>query len=153
GPIERVHGDLLNREDVTRAIRGCEVVFHLICTTLPRSSNDNPVYDVETNVVATLRLLEAARTEGVGKIVFLSSGGTVYGVPPTNTICSYGITKLTIEKYFHMFREIQVLTMRSCAPQTRSARISIHDAARVRSRRSLIGPSAVSRLRFGATAR
>src|SRR5215510_469353 len=34
GPIERVHGDFLNREDVTRAIRGCEVVFHLICTTL-----------------------------------------------------------------------------------------------------------------------
>jgi UDP-glucose 4-epimerase len=115
GPLERVHGDFLNREDVARAIKDCEVVFHLISTTLPKSSNENPVYDVETNVVATLRLLEAARSEGVGKIVFLSSGGTVYGVPrtipiseahPTNPICSYGITKLTIEKYLHMFWEI-----------------------------------------------
>ncbi len=104
-------GDFLNPQDVARAVPGTDVVFHLISTTLPKTSNDNPVYDVETNVLATLRLLELCRRHGVRKIVFVSSGGTVYGVPrsvpidethPTDPTCSYGIHKLAIEKYLQL---------------------------------------------------
>ena len=95
-----------------------EVVFHLVSTTLPKSSNDNPEYDVETNLVISVRLLEAARRRGTRKIVFLSSGGTVYGVPdrvpideshPCNPISSYGIVKLAIEKYLHLYRVLHGL--------------------------------------------
>jgi UDP-glucose 4-epimerase len=116
--VEWVEGDFLNRADVTEAVQGCEVVFHLISTTLPRSSNENPAYDLEGNVVTTLHLLETASRLGVKKLIFVSSGGTVYGIPreipireshPTDPICSYGIAKLTIEKYLQLFRTLHGL--------------------------------------------
>ena len=74
-------GDFLNPYVLSAALEGSEIVFHLVSTTLPKTSNDNPVYDVESNVVGTLRLLELCRSQGVRKVVFVSSGGTVYGVP------------------------------------------------------------------------
>src|SRR6267378_606806 len=93
-------GDFLNPQALAPALQGTELVFHLVSTTLPKSSNDNPVYDVESNVLGSLRLLELCREQGVRKLVFVSSGGTVYGVPrttpvaenhPTEPISSYGI--------------------------------------------------------------
>jgi UDP-glucose 4-epimerase len=96
----------------TRALIGCDVCYHLVSTTLPQSSNADPVFDIETNVAGTVRLLNHAVRLGVKKVVFVSSGGTVYGIPrsvpisedhPTNPICSYGITKLAIEKYLHLY--------------------------------------------------
>ena len=115
GPVEWVYGDFVNQSDIANAVSGCGVVYHLISTTLPKTSNDNPVYDVQTNLGGTLALLEAARSEKVRKIIFVSSGGTVYGVPkeipireshPTDPICSYGIIKLAIEKYLHLYHRL-----------------------------------------------
>jgi UDP-glucose 4-epimerase len=103
---------------LSAALQGNEIVFHLVSTTLPKTSNDNPVYDVESNVVGTLRLLELCREQGVRKVVFASSGGTVYGVPrsvpideshPTEPICSYGIHKLMIEKYLQLNHRVHGL--------------------------------------------
>lgn len=117
-PVEWVEGDFLNREDTAHAIAGCEVAYHLVSTTLPRSSNENPAYDVETNVSTTIRLLDAACMAGVRKIVYASSGGTIYGVPratpiredhPTDPICSYGVCKLAIEKYLHIYHDLHGL--------------------------------------------
>lgn len=110
--VEWIEGDFINREHVAKAVSGCDIIFHLISTTLPRSSNENPTYDVETNVIGTLHLLEAAQRNKIKKIIFASSGGTVYGIPqevpikeshPTDPICSYGIGKLSIEKYLNLF--------------------------------------------------
>lgn len=109
--VEWREGDFVNPKDTARALAGCDVVFHLVSTTLPGPANDNPVYDVESNVVGTLRMLDAARQSGVKKIIFSSSGGTVYGMPraipitenhPTEPITAYGIGKLMIEKYLHL---------------------------------------------------
>jgi UDP-glucose 4-epimerase len=111
--LEWVRGDFLDPGAVAAAIAGCQGVFHLVSTTLPQSSNQNPAGDVADNIVGTLHLLEACRREGGRKIVFASSGGTVYGVPravpitedhPTHPITSYGIGKLTIEKYLELYR-------------------------------------------------
>jgi UDP-glucose 4-epimerase len=111
-------GDFLNPQSLEPALRGAQAVFHLVSTTLPKNSNDNPMYDVETNVMGTLRLLELCRRHGVRKVVFASSGGTVYGVPratpideahPTLPICSYGIHKLMVEKYLHLTRTLHGL--------------------------------------------
>jgi UDP-glucose 4-epimerase len=108
-------GDFLNPRTLSPALEGSEIVFHLVSTTLPKNSNDNPMYDVESNVMGTLRLLELCRQQGVRKVVFASSGGTVYGVPrsvpiaeshPTDPICSYGIHKLAIEKYLQLNHRI-----------------------------------------------
>lgn len=107
-----VLGNFLEPSDVKNALIGAETIYHLISTTVPKSSNDNPVFDVETNLIGTINLLKSAKNEGVKKIVIASSGGTVYGIPqvipisedhPTNPISSYGIIKLAIEKYTHLF--------------------------------------------------
>lgn len=111
-------GDFLNPRALSPALAGTEIVFHLVSTTLPKTSNDNPVYDVESNVLGTLRLLELCRKHAVRKVVFTSSGGTIYGMPrsvpideshPTDPICSYGIHKLVIEKYLQLNHRIHGL--------------------------------------------
>ena len=113
GDIEWVRGSFLDPRDLRAAVEGCDAAFHLAWTTLPKSSIEDPRADVESNVLGTLRLLEAWRRNGAGKIVFVSSGGTVYGVPrsvpiteehPTHPITSYGITKLAVEKYLELYR-------------------------------------------------
>ncbi len=111
--LEQVQGDFTSSSDVSQALSGCDYCFHLVSTTLPQGSNADPVYDVESNLVSSLRLMEHAVQHGVKKLVFVSSGGTVYGIPksqpiaeshPTDPICSYGIAKLAIEKYLGLFR-------------------------------------------------
>jgi UDP-glucose 4-epimerase len=108
-------GEFGNRGLLLEALVGMDVVVHLISTTLPKTSNDDPVFDVQTNIIETLFLLEQCILKSVKKIVFASSGGTVYGIPKnipvgeenaTNPICSYGITKLTIEKYLNLFKRL-----------------------------------------------
>ena len=103
--------DFLDAAQLEPALANVEIVYHLISSTVPKSSNDDPVADLESNVVGTLRLLELCRRRQVRKVVFVSSGGTVYGVPratpiaedhPTEPICAYGIHKLAIEKYLHL---------------------------------------------------
>jgi len=108
-------GEFGNRGLLLEALHGIDVVVHLISTTLPKTSNDDPVFDVQSNVVETLFLLEQCVSKGIKKVVFASSGGTVYGIPKivpvleesqTNPICSYGISKLTIEKYLMLFKQL-----------------------------------------------
>jgi UDP-glucose 4-epimerase len=116
--IEWCEGDFQSARDVERAIEGIDLVFHLVSTTLPKNSNDDPVFDVSSNVVGTIRLLELAVTHRIGKIVFISSGGTVYGTPkkvpipethPTEPLVSYGISKLAIEKYLGLYQTLHGL--------------------------------------------
>ena len=106
--IEWIEGDFLNPKDISKAISDCDIIYHFASTTIPESSNANPVYDIETNLIATLKLVDLSCKNGIKKIIFPSSGGTVYGIPeiipikeshPCNPLCSYGITKLAIEKY------------------------------------------------------
>jgi UDP-glucose 4-epimerase len=119
--FELYEGDFLNEGDLKKSLSGCEICFHLISTTIPSSSNDDPVFDIQTNLAGTVRFLELAVKEGLKKVIFISSGGTVYGIPqripideehPTNPICSYGITKLAIEKYLNLFHHLYGLDYR-----------------------------------------
>lgn len=113
--VEWVTGDFLNASDIGRAISGMDVVLHLVSTTLPKSSSDDPIFDVQTNIVASLQVLNSMVDQKVPRIVFISSGGTVYGNPvelpvtenhPTNPQVSYGITKLAIEKYLLLYQQL-----------------------------------------------
>lgn len=125
GEVEILEGDFTNEADVAKALEGMEVVYHLISTTLPATSNQNPAYDIESNLIGTIKMLDAAVKAGIEKIIFSSSGGTVYGpaekipIPeehPTNPISSYGIHKLAIEKYLALYGNLYGLDWRVLRP-------------------------------------
>lgn len=116
--VTYISGDFANHGEVDAAVQGVDCIFHLAYTTVPQTSNDDPVYDVRSNVIDTLQFLQSRREHKLKKFVFISSGGTVYGIPqrvpvsedhPTEPICSYGITKLTIEKYLNLYHRIHGL--------------------------------------------
>lgn len=116
--IEHIAGDFTDTFAIAEALAGIDVVYHLISTTVPSTSNLDMVNDLESNLIATVRLLKTMIDVGVKKIVFFSSGGTVYGNPgvnpipeshPLNPICSYGIVKLAIEKYLFLFNQLHGL--------------------------------------------
>jgi len=106
-------GDFLNTEDVRQSIRNSDCVFHLISTTNPATSMDNPLLDIDTNVRGSIQLLSICAEENVKKIVFFSSGGAVYGDIDSDKITEdarlsplspYAIGKVTIEYYLEYFR-------------------------------------------------
>lgn len=114
-------GDFLDAAALRGAVRGVDSVYHLISTTLPQTSNQDPAFDVSSNVIGTLRLLDLCVQEGVRRVLFVSSGGTIYGVPsiipipedhPTEPTSSYGIGKLAIEKYLALYRQLHGLDYR-----------------------------------------
>lgn len=116
--VSLILGDFTNASDLEHALIGVDALFHFVGTTMPKTSTENPVYDAESNIVATIRLLEAARAAGVRKVVFASSGGTVYGIPerlpiseehPTRPVCAYGVSKLAVEKYLHLYHYLHGL--------------------------------------------
>jgi UDP-glucose 4-epimerase len=112
-PLLQFHkGNFADSDTLQRAMHGCNIIYHLIGTTTPFSSNIDPERDIQENLIATVKMLQMAKKSEVEKIIFISSGGTVYGLPhylpvdenhPVNPICSYGITKLSIEKYLYMY--------------------------------------------------
>ncbi len=113
--VEYIVGDFGNRGLLNSALDGIDIVYHLVSTSVPKTSNDDPAYDVMSNVVETIHLLEQCVKKQIQKIVFTSSGGTVYGRPQylpvpetamTDPECSYGIVKLAIEKYLALFNHI-----------------------------------------------
>lgn len=98
-----------------------EVVYHLVSTTVPSTSNQQVSKELSANVIMTANLLEACVRCGVKRIVFISSGGTVYGKEqkcplkedtPTNPICSYGVQKITIEKLLYLYNYMYSLDYR-----------------------------------------
>lgn len=139
--VEWISGDFSSAHDVSDAVSGMDVVLHLVSTTLPKSSNDDPIYDVQSNVVATLQMLNAMVAHRVRKIVFISSGGTIYGNPlylpiderhPTQPLVSYGITKLTIENYLRMYGQlhgIRALSLRVANPYGERQRVETAQGA------------------------
>lgn len=124
------YGDYSNTEDLECIFRNYSIdtVFHLISTTVPLTSNDNLEYDIASNLVGTIRLLGLMVKYNVKNLIFLSSGGTVYGKVspdtidenhPTNPISSHGITKLSIEKYIllhHHLHKLNYLILRVSNP-------------------------------------
>lgn len=100
---------------------GVDVVYHLVSTTLPGNSNDDLEKGFVDNVLTTVRLLDACVANGVGKLLFISSGGTVYGMEaqpplaesaPTDPINGYGLQKLTIEKTLYLYHYLHGLDYR-----------------------------------------
>jgi UDP-glucose 4-epimerase len=116
--IEWFYGDYHCYEDISPALENIDTVYLFASTTTPKTSNDNYCHDINSNLIASVKFLEIACKHGIRKIIFPSSGGTIYGIPestpinenhPVNPICSYGINKLAIEKYLSLFYRINGL--------------------------------------------
>jgi UDP-glucose 4-epimerase len=117
--IEWIPGDFTDTSALAAVLENCDVVFHLVSATTPASGNVDKIADLQSNVVATLHLLELCRERHVGKIVFVSSGGTIYGIPsriptpedsPLDPITAYGISKLAVEKYLALYEYLHGIT-------------------------------------------
>lgn len=115
--VRFLRGDLTQESLLAEAVEGQEVVFHLLWTTtaIHEVANRDPAADVQANLVPTIHLIEACRAARVGRLVFTSSGGTVYGrtqtapIPedhPSNPVTAYGVSKLAVEKYLQMFHHL-----------------------------------------------
>ncbi len=109
---EVLYGDMMDDVLLRRATKDIDVVFHLISTTFPSMTIESSVYDVLSNLLPTIRLVESCLANGVKKIVYASSGGTIYGEPQTTLITedhpltpksAYGQSKLTIENYLNFY--------------------------------------------------
>lgn len=105
-------GDFSCLHDYSEEASGANIIFHLVATTVPGTSNSDIEFDIDTNLKTTVQLLEYCRKYNDKKIIYASSGGAVYGVPAkvpvaeedqTNPISSYGIVKLAVEKYLALF--------------------------------------------------
>jgi UDP-glucose 4-epimerase len=115
--VSRVAGDLGDRDLVRELLRSHGEIIHLAYASVPNTSFENPLADLLENLPPTLQLFaEAAAMKR--KVLFVSSGGTVYGeavsLPiredhPTKPISPYGVTKLTLENYAHLFWKTQGL--------------------------------------------
>lgn len=98
-----------------------DVVYHLVSSNVPTTSNQHISQDIQANVLFSSSLFDACVKNGVKKVVFISSGGTVYGKEvacplsentPTNPISSYGVQKLTIEKLMYLYNYMYGLDYR-----------------------------------------
>lgn len=103
-----------------------EIVFHLAAQADVRVSVADPVLDAHINVIGSLNVLEGARRGGSRKVVFASSGGTIYGEPdaselpvreshPQAPVSPYGVAKKVVTDYLNVYRELHALEYTSLA--------------------------------------
>lgn len=92
-----------------------EVICHLAAQIDVRVSVQDPIEDARLNVLGTINVLEAARKAGVRKVVFTSSGGSIYGEPkkmpvdetaPVNPLSPYAASKVSGETYLGMYHAL-----------------------------------------------
>ncbi len=91
-----------------------ELVNHHAAHAEVRESVEDPVFDADVNILGSLNLLQQCVRTGVGKVIFISSGGAVYGEPvelpctedhPIRPLSPYGASKATIELYLSLYRQ------------------------------------------------
>ncbi len=145
--------------DVFIERRRPEVVFHLAAQASVAVSLDDPVHDAEINIVGSLRVLQAAATHGVRKIVFAASGGTLYGDPPRSALpinetfphaptSPYGISKMIMLSYLRTYQMVRGLDFTALAlanvygprqdPYGEAGVVAIFTSNLVSARRSII---------------
>ena len=110
--IEIFSGDFLYKPDVERALRNTDYVFHLISASTPASSLHKPKEEIEENVLSTINLLQLCVKNNIKKIIFPSSGGSIYGNFPKgkaseedilSPISPHAIGKMFIEQFLNYY--------------------------------------------------
>ncbi len=104
-------GDFRKIKDYSSLFENIDVVYHLISTTIPNSDKNKINFDIETNLIPTVEMLNICVDKKVKKVIFTSSGGTIYGNSPklnyeddlVKPFCAYSINKYAIERYLDLF--------------------------------------------------
>lgn len=109
-------GDCNDTNFLESIIREGDTVIFLAYNSIPKTSFENPTKDIEDNLPLAISIFTAAAKKKIRRLLYISSGGTVYGktdyhIPikenaPTNPISPYGISKLAIEKYANFYGEM-----------------------------------------------
>lgn len=107
-----LQSDYRSPEAIAKAISGQDLVVHAVSATTPARSLGNPKLDVVSDIDPLIDVLERASSTGVGRLVFLSSGGAIYGsldTPASEStqllpISPYGIAKLASERFLEYYR-------------------------------------------------
>jgi len=118
--VEYFNGDCTNAATFRAALSGCDTLIHLAHNTLPLASFVNLDREVRLGLEVFAGVLEMALQEQVGKVMLFSSGGAVYGEPPSanpveeksacRPVSPYGLIKLMMEKYLHMVHHLHGLS-------------------------------------------
>ena len=124
----KIHNLDIRSRDTVALIerRQPQIVVHLAAQMSVRLSVSDPVFDAEVNLIGLLNVLEGARAANASKVVFTSSGGTIYGdVPPDalpiresqpqRPLSPYGISKRASTDYLNAYRELYQLDFTSLA--------------------------------------
>ncbi len=107
-------GDIINDAKFSQIIRGNDVLVYLVSAIMPAKSMQEPLSSYTVDIPLLIHTLESCRTENVRRIVYASSGGTIYGdneIPNKEDaqlmpINNYAICKLTCEKILLMYNKI-----------------------------------------------
>lgn len=125
GDVEQHGFDFSVDIGADRFMAGAQALVHLGCSTTPAQSMKSMVHDADSNIGPSLKLFDAATAMGVKRVVFASSGGTVYGVPerlpideshPTHPLSAYGVSKLSIENYLRLYPALNGISLRIANP-------------------------------------
>ncbi len=126
--VQYISGELADTKLLRKVLQDVDAVAHLVSGTVPATGDRNPARDVQQNLLGTLSLLEDMAACGVKRILYLSSGGTVYGKPQEipipeghilDPICSYGVVKVAIESYLKLYETksgLQPIVIRASNP-------------------------------------
>lgn len=115
---ELVEADILKPSSITPSIHGVDTVVQLISASSPDLGTQQTPEDIQENVVPHAEFIRSCMAAGIRRYIFISSGGTVYGpnapIPTPETysgspICSYGLTKLFVEKCIEMHGHVEGL--------------------------------------------
>jgi UDP-glucose 4-epimerase len=124
-PFRFVQADIAGGEFIDAVTEVApELIFHLAAQVDVRVSVADPALDARLNVLGTIGVCEAARRSGARKVVFTSSGGTIYGAPDqlpvdesarVQPLSPYAVSKVTGELYLEAYREMHGLEWTSLA--------------------------------------
>jgi UDP-glucose 4-epimerase len=113
--VRFIRGDLDQSYLLRESLIGVDVVFHLAWSGIHEVANQEPVAGIISNLLPTIKLFDNCLQANIKRLVFISSGGTVYGpatilpIPethPKNPLNLYGVNKLMVEKYLQVYNNL-----------------------------------------------
>jgi UDP-glucose 4-epimerase len=122
--VEYLNHDYADDAFLQSILNKTDIIINLAYSSVPKTSYDNPVEDIYINLLNNVKLFETCTHHNIEKLIYVSSGGTVYGHPrflpiteehPTNPVSPYGISKLAAEKYaimYHLNKQLPITIVR-----------------------------------------